>query len=538
MRDILCCEVPLNAQLKTNFENKSKVAKNISDISEAFIFTAKIRTTIKETKQIGFKNKMSVGFGTDREFLRKISPFKMLLLKAEASFSIEGLLHDISVLLEDVVDLINESFEFVSENNDEGVESWETSTLLRNLMQISDPMTKMALKDDEPLERAIAAAADMKSFLALGQTKRKTKIAPKEDTIKQEVVDVNVEHEASFSYPDISQEIFDNIAEDNLNLEEMKEEEIEAAKEEEEETEQSSKTAAPRDPNVERWPNGAKFAYSKWIDLETWKKMKRRKIPIKCTKCDRLFTKPQGLTKHWRKNVCTNKGPSGHTFYVKEKNEEGKIIFKCAHKACIESSVTFGTHLGVQVHWNKVHKDSCENLLQCQTCGQVFVTESLLIKHRVSHHNSKREKATCSTCGKQVANKYVLIIHERRHRNERVAPCPYCDYVGFAKADLKAHCKYKHWEEMGFQPKPFVCHLCGKGFCTSSNLKEHMSSHSETPDPKFKCPHCSKYLKQYNSFSKHMMNVHGEGERCDVCNKLYVSAKAVVTHKRDVHGIV
>ena len=43
-------------------------------------------------------------------------------------------------------------------------------------------------------------------------------------------------------------------------------------------------------------------------------------------------------------------------------------------------------------------------------------------------------------------------------------------------------------------------------------------------------------LKQDNSFRKHMANVHGMGERCDVCNKLYRTKEVLEQHVRKAHG--
>ena len=50
-------------------------------------------------------------------------------------------------------------------------------------------------------------------------------------------------------------------------------------------------------------------------------------------------------------------------------------------------------------------------------------------------------------------------------------------------------------------------------FSKQSALKvHHTKAHQSTePDPKFKCDICGKFLKQQNSYSKHLMNVHKIG---------------------------
>ena len=97
--------------------------------------------------------------------------------------------------------------------------------------------------------------------------------------------------------------------------------------------------------------------------------------------------------------------------------------------------------------------------------------------------------------------------------------------------------RYNHPEKLGKETKLHQCEQCGKEFKTSSNLKWHMNnSHSDKgPDPKYKCHICSAQLKQDNSYRKHMANSHGIGEKCDICNKLYVSKAALEKHQKKVH---
>ena len=76
-------------------------------------------------------------------------------------------------------------------------------------------------------------------------------------------------------------------------------------------------------------------------------------------------------------------------------------------------------------------------------------------------------------------------------------------------------------------------------FSKQSALKvHHTKAHQSTePDPKFKCDICGKFLKQQNSYSKHLMNVHKIGHSCDLCQKIFYSSKMLQIHKRDQHGI-
>ncbi len=98
-------------------------------------------------------------------------------------------------------------------------------------------------------------------------------------------------------------------------------------------------------------------------------------------------------------------------------------------------------------------------------------------------------------------------------------------------------CRLNHAEKLGLEVRLHQCEHCGKEFKTTSNLKWHMNnSHSDKgPDPKYKCHICSAQLKQDNSYRKHMAHSHGIGEKCDICNKLYVSKAALEKHQKKVH---
>ena len=97
-----------------------------------------------------------------------------------------------------------------------------------------------------------------------------------------------------------------------------------------------------------------------------------------------------------------------------------------------------------------------------------------------------------------------------------------------------------HPEEAGGRKKEpkHKCEICGKLFLGAYKLREHMPTHNDKPDPKFQCPICpNKFLKQENSFRKHMMNVHDHGQACNVdgCGKKFFSADALKIHQRGVH---
>ena len=187
------------------------------------------------------------------------------------------------------------------------------------------------------------------------------------------------------------------------------------------------------------------------------------------------------------------------------------FMYRCSHEDCDENEDLFKTPMKVQQHWDQMHRESCKNLFMCQTCGQTFVTECLLQKHIKDRHARKDPIETCTICGKQYT-KYIMRDHVLKHTAKRTFKCQVCDYAGLSIKDLRTHRRYSHAEELGLKPpRQHVCSLCGKVFKASGNLREHMTSHKEGQDPKFQCQICSKFLKQANSYGKHMMRFWCEG---------------------------
>ena len=94
-----------------------------------------------------------------------------------------------------------------------------------------------------------------------------------------------------------------------------------------------------------------------------------------------------------------------------------------------------------------------------------------------------------------------------------------------------------HPEKLGVDRVMYTCDQCGKEFKWEQGLKQHMKiEHADyKPDSKFKCHICSKQLKQNNSYRKHMVNVHGMGERCNVCSKLCMDKAGLEYHTKKFH---
>ncbi|XP_066443418.1 uncharacterized protein [Eleutherodactylus coqui] len=163
---------------------------------------------------------------------------------------------------------------------------------------------------------------------------------------------------------------------------------------------------------------------------------------------------------------------------------------------CKKCDMTFPKRLAFKRHLkSQKHLKSYEEEVDvvCEDCGQVFVTKSLLIKHRAENHAVKRYACTicgiqydyksqfiihqrahtgekpfeCEQCGRKFGHKCSLLVHQRRHVKGKTVSCSKCDHRFDTKSQLARH------EKIHDHEKPIMCRLCGKRFAHKSHFMKH-----------------------------------------------------------------
>ena len=141
---------------------------------------------------------------------------------------------------------------------------------------------------------------------------------------------------------------------------------------------------------------------------------------------------------------------------------------------------------------------------QCKYCSFVypkgnncFVQD--LVRHLIDFHKEiiipesiqkrySRKKYECQFCGKITGSPSLLESHEARHLDEKRFFCEFCHKGFVERFEIKRHVLHVHSDE-----KPIICSVCGKRFKTKTILKTHTRVHTgETP---FQCNKCEKKFK-------------------------------------------
>ncbi|XP_037818466.1 transcription factor grauzone-like isoform X4 [Lucilia sericata] len=88
-------------------------------------------------------------------------------------------------------------------------------------------------------------------------------------------------------------------------------------------------------------------------------------------------------------------------------------------------------------------------------------------------------------------------------------------------------------------PDMFKCQICDKNMSSARNLTIHITS--EHPDEAdsvefYECEHCSKRIRNYNLFKKHLRSHNKDKEvECHICNKRFCSENNLTRHIQNMH---
>ena len=176
---------------------------------------------------------------------------------------------------------------------------------------------------------------------------------------------------------------------------------------------------------------------------------KSRRKPRKvyhCTapNCNKSFFKPSQLTYHtdvahlklkWFTCIYKNCNKSFYypTHMKRHMRTHGPSEFYC--DLCYAA---FSRH-----HYLKVHQRKCRLLLMCSVCGETFLTNADINKHRQSH--CVYLKCLYKDCYEHLAPEN---IGEHLAGHENVVKCPLCLLMYLDQVNLKEHMAHEHKTEM------------------------------------------------------------------------------------------
>lgn len=165
----------------------------------------------------------------------------------------------------------------------------------------------------------------------------------------------------------------------------------------------------------------------------------------------------EGLVRHWRdhrnpNSKCRRKTVLGVNLWIHRKNPDtGVSEYKCSHKDCKDSETYWHQKLNVHNHYNKVHGvESVQDFCVCSTCGEKFVSTSLLMAHENAAHIDRT--CNCHICQKPMKDQYTLKKHLLTHKKDQLFQCEFCSKSFSVLRNMKQHQRVLHYMELGKEP--------------------------------------------------------------------------------------
>lgn len=234
-----------------------------------------------------------------------------------------------------------------------------------------------------------------------------------------------------------------------------------------------------------------------------------------CTTCSREFRSRYFLRKHVSTDHPSILEP-GETSTVKKKRE-------------LDPSIPRSIRRSNSKRMN-LEKLPYENL--CSICAKIIKNGRRGFEEHMLRKHSDEFRFFCDLCPKKSKNKWEMIKHMKIHHmlEREHFQCPHCPASFTIKYTRSQHIKSQHRPELG---RPYACH-CGKSFRT----RDHLSYHRRTTHPSahafFPCEFvgCDKVFKVKPYLDSHIRDFHGALKKCEFCEKMLRSRKAMVRHLR------
>ncbi|KAH8308231.1 hypothetical protein KR059_008504 [Drosophila kikkawai] len=130
----------------------------------------------------------------------------------------------------------------------------------------------------------------------------------------------------------------------------------------------------------------------------------------------------------------------------------------------------------------------------CSLCGEVCEKKSQFKAHMMAHTEYKPNQ--CEICHKAFRQRGELRSHMRRHTGERPYKCAHCDRHFYDRSERIRH------ERVHTNTRPYACQVCGKSFTHTAILKNHMLVH--TGEKNYSCDTCSKSFTLMHQLKAHL----------------------------------
>lgn len=154
-------------------------------------------------------------------------------------------------------------------------------------------------------------------------------------------------------------------------------------------------------------------------------------------------------------------------------------------------------------------------------------------KHFDDHHPDHQGGLNTCQCGKKLRNYNRVVDHAMRHNTERKEfQCDECPHKSFSLPELRLH-KNTHLpveERRGNH----VCDVCGLGLASAGTLWQHRKMHADGDKKSWVCEECGKSFREKKGLDQHRKTEHLKilPWKCDKCDKAFGMRSILRKHER------